>query len=334
VDRDPAAADSRVLLEFLIRLGQAYLACGEQTANVERLLRETALAHGMARSRVVAFPTALFVALDDGVSEHVTLAEGLAIALSLDQMADVYALGGAARQGTVTAHEGLERLATVLRKPARFGPVGTTVGHTVLTVGVALVLMPALTNIAAAAALGAIVGVAKLLAPRQALFAVPMPVVAAALVSGLVFYGARHGLPVAALHVLVPPLVTFLPGAMLTLGMTELAYGEMVAGASRLMTGFVQLFLLAFGLAAGAGLVGVGPDTLVESTEFVQLPWAAWAGVVVFGLGVYLLIGLFLLARPVAAALAVPFVFGVLLLIEGIGLIIWSFKVRAQPATA
>jgi hypothetical protein len=128
--------------------------------------------------------------------------------------------------------------------------------------------------------------------------------------------------------------VTFLPGAMLTLGMTELAYGEMVAGASRLMTGFVQLFLLAFGLAAGAGLVGVGPDTLVESTEFVQLPWAAWAGVVVFGLGVYLLIGLFLLARPVAAALAVPFVFGVLLLIEGIGLIIWSFKVRAQPATA
>jgi hypothetical protein len=185
----------------------------------------------------------------------------------------------------VTAHEGLERLATVLRKPPRFGPVGTIAGHTVLTVGVALVLMPALTNIAAAAALGAIVGVAKLLAPRQALFAVPMPVVAAALVSALVFYAARHGLPLAALHILVPPLVTFLPGAMLTLGMTELAYGEMVAGASRLTTGFVQLFLLAFGLAAGAGLVGVGPDTLVESTEFVPLPWAAWAGVVVFGLG-------------------------------------------------
>jgi uncharacterized membrane protein HdeD (DUF308 family) len=54
-----------------------------------------------------------------------------------------------------------------------------------------------------------------------------------------------------------------------------------------------------------------------------------------FILGIFnLLIGLLLLARPVAAALAVPFVFGVLLLIEGIGLIIWSFKVRAQPATA
>jgi uncharacterized membrane protein HdeD (DUF308 family) len=36
-----------------------------------------------------------------------------------------------------------------------------------------------------------------------------------------------------------------------------------------------------------------------------------------------------LVSSPVAAALAVPFVFGVLLLIEGIALIIWSFSVRS-----
>jgi uncharacterized membrane protein YqhA len=47
VERDPAAADSRGLLESLIRLGQAYLACGEQMANAERLLQETALAHDL-----------------------------------------------------------------------------------------------------------------------------------------------------------------------------------------------------------------------------------------------------------------------------------------------
>jgi uncharacterized membrane protein HdeD (DUF308 family) len=41
-----------------------------------------------------------------------------------------------------------------------------------------------------------------------------------------------------------------------------------------------------------------------------------------------LLVGLLLLASPVAAALAVPFVFGVLLLIEGIALIVWAFRVR------
>ena len=41
-----------------------------------------------------------------------------------------------------------------------------------------------------------------------------------------------------------------------------------------------------------------------------------------------LLVGLLLLGSPVAAALAVPIVFGVLLLIEGVALIAWAFRVR------
>ena len=40
------------------------------------------------------------------------------------------------------------------------------------------------------------------------------------------------------------------------------------------------------------------------------------------------LVGLLLLGSPVAAALAVPFVFGVLLLVQGVGLIILAFRVR------
>ena len=63
----------------------------------------------------------------------------------------------------------------------------------------------------------------------------------------------------------------------------------MVSGASRLIAGLVQLVLLAFGLAAGALLVGVGPDYLLESTTVVvKAPWAPWAGAVVFALGVAL----------------------------------------------
>jgi uncharacterized membrane protein YjjB (DUF3815 family) len=90
------------------------------------------------------------------------------------------------------------------------------------------------------------------------------------------------------LHALVPPLVTFLPGGMLTLGMVELVYGDMVSGSSRLITGFVQLVLLAFGLAAGAALIGFSPSNLLEATApSAYTPWAPWAGVVVFGIGVY-----------------------------------------------
>ena len=69
--------DVSTLLEFMFRLGQAYLACGEQTAKVELLLRRTATAYGIRRSRVVAFPTAVFISLHDGAEERVTLAEAM-----------------------------------------------------------------------------------------------------------------------------------------------------------------------------------------------------------------------------------------------------------------
>jgi uncharacterized membrane protein YjjP (DUF1212 family) len=291
MNADSRSPDAGALLEFMFRLGQAYLASGEQTALVELYLRRIASAHGMRRSRVVALSTALFIAVQDGSEERVTLAEAPAQALRLDQIADVYTLGEAAQRGDVTPRQGLERLTALLRKAPRFGPVGVVVGHTTLSIGVALILMPTLRNLAAAAVLGAIVGLLKVLNRDRPVLAAPLSVVSAALVSVLVFLAVKQGLPVDPQFALVPPLVTFLPGAMLTFGMVELAYGDMVSGSSRLITGLVELVLLAFGLTAGAVLVGYRPENLVDATrETVAAPWALWApwaGVVVFGVGVH-----------------------------------------------
>jgi uncharacterized membrane protein YjjP (DUF1212 family) len=286
---EAAKVDTDALLEFMFRLGQAYLECGEQTAQVELSLRRIAAAYGMRKSRVVAFPTAVFITLHDGTSERVTLAEGATHLLRLDQMADVYALGSEAQGGKLPPRTGLERLAGILRRPVRFGPVGSVLGHAILTVGLALVLMPSLINLAAAAVLGAAVGLLKLFNREQAVLSVPTPVLAAAMVSAMVLTAVRYGLPVSPSYLLVPPLVTFLPGAMLAFGMVELAYGDMVSGASRLIAGLVQLLLLAFGLAAGALLVGVGPESLMQwDTTAVPASWAPWAGSLVFACGVAL----------------------------------------------
>jgi uncharacterized membrane protein HdeD (DUF308 family) len=43
-----------------------------------------------------------------------------------------------------------------------------------------------------------------------------------------------------------------------------------------------------------------------------------------------MLIGLLLLARPLSAALAVPIIFGVILLTQGVGLVFLAFKARRQ----
>ena len=198
------------------------------------------------------------------------------------------ALGEQAQRAAIDPRQGLRRLAAIHRQEARFGPLGTVAGHVIFTVGLALVLMPTAANLGAAAALGFIVGLIKLLVPERTLLSVPVPVIAAAAVSSLAFLAIRYGLPVDPLHALVPPLVTFLPGGMLTLGMLELAYGDMVSGTSRLITGFVQLVLLAFGLAIGAIFTGYVPADLVYSSgNYGIVTWAPWAGVLVFGLGVY-----------------------------------------------
>lgn len=282
--------ETSILLEFLFRLGQLYLASGEQTAKVELSLRRAASAYGVRRSRVVAFPTAVFISLHEGDQERVTLAEGPTQQLRLDQIADVYRLGDLAQRGKVDPKDGLKELTAILRTKARFGPAGVVLGHTILTLGLAAVLMPTAPNLVAAGALGFIVGAGKVFNRNRPILSVPLPVFAAAMVAALVFLALKYGLPVDPEYALVPPLVSFLPGAMLTLAMVELAYGDMVSGSSRLTTGFVQLLLLAFGLAAGAVLVGYRPEDLtgVSAPTFVPPAWAAWAGVLVFGVGVYL----------------------------------------------
>ena len=53
-------------------------------------------------------------------------------------------------------------------------------------------------------------------------------------------------------------------------------------------------------------------------------------GIGSFILGVInVLIGIILLSSPATAALAVPLVFGILLIIEGVCLLVWAFRVRA-----
>ncbi len=285
----PPEVDTKDLLEFMYRIGQAYLACGEQTAKVELLLRRIATAYGMRKARVVAFPTAVFISIHDSSGEKVTLAESDAQSLRLDQMADFYALGELAQTGKMPLREGLNRLAEIRRQKPRFGQLGFIAGHTILCFGLALVLMPTEANLASALVLGLLVGLLKAFNRRGNFMSVPMPVLAATFVSSMVFLAIRYGVPVDPLHALIPPLVTFLPGGMLTLGMVELAYGDMVSGTSRLITGFIHLVLLAFGLGIGAGLVGYTPADLVYSaSHYASSPFLGWVGVLVFGVGVYL----------------------------------------------
>jgi uncharacterized membrane protein YjjB (DUF3815 family) len=116
-----------------------------------------------------------------------------------------------------------------------------------------------------------------------------MPVTVAFIVASTTFLLAGSGWADADLRAMIAPLVTFLPGAALTMSVVELSAGEMVTGASRLVSGALQLMLLAFGITAGAQVVGLpAADELIDSPQNLIGWWAPWLGVLVVGAGTYL----------------------------------------------
>jgi uncharacterized membrane protein YjjB (DUF3815 family) len=77
-----------------------------------------------------------------------------------------------------------------------------------------------------------------------------------------------------------------LPGAALTTAVLELAAGQMVSGSSRLVSGVMQLALLAFGILAGIDAVGVPASHVFMGSTEAMGDWAPWVGVAVFAVGV------------------------------------------------
>ena len=70
--------------------------------------------------------------------------------------------------------------------------------------------------------------------------------------------------------------------------MSELAAGAMVAGSARLIFGTVQLLLFTFGVLAAARVIGPAAAELANVRVDELGPWAAWAGLLLIGAGVYL----------------------------------------------
>ena len=70
----------------------------------------------------------------------------------------------------------------------------------------------------------------------------------------MAFEVAEPLLDASPLDIVIPALVTLLPGAALTMATVELSAGSMISGSSRLVFGLQRLLLLTFGIAMGIDL--------------------------------------------------------------------------------
>jgi uncharacterized membrane protein YjjP (DUF1212 family) len=280
-------ADARRLHMFLLEVGRSLSLAGAAVSETQERLTRIAAANGAAHARIVVLPTALLIATAPGHQATVEAIPPLTGALRLDQISVLYRIVKEAERGRLGPGEGLTRLREVASMRPRYGRAVTLLAHTAMTVGLCLILQPTPLDVAIAAALGAVVGAIMLLARGRSGLGLFVPLLSALIVSAISFAAVEHGLADPGLRTLIAPLITFLPGGVLTTATVELASGEMVAGTSRLVFGGLQLLLLAFGIAAGAGLAGLpGLDALRDTHANTLGWWAPWLGVLVFGVAV------------------------------------------------
>ena len=303
----PDGPDDDAERELLVRLGAAMTVAGDSIDEVGSRLTAIARARGVTDLSLVVLPTALFVQTGTGRDAHVQLEAYPNQNARLDQIGELYELLDRAEGSTLDARDGVRELDRILSSPPTFGPLVRTIGLGVLSVGFALSLQPTVPGVVAAFVLGTFVGVLRLL--RWPGLQAVLPVIATFVVASIVFATAEvleGGNP---LRTLIPPLVTFLPGAVLTTGMRDLSAGQVISGASRLVQGIVVLALLAFGIVAAATLVGAPSSELLDRPVSRLGPWAPWVGLGFVAIGTHL--------HHCAARRAMPWILAVLVIAYG-----------------
>ena len=286
MDADP---DPALTQRFLVRLGSALLGVGVATTDIERTLRGVALALGHRDADIIVLPTVMIVSVPEASDRGIEAVQALGGEVRFDRASALYALVLAAQRGELTAEDGLARVDEIDARPPRFPAVVRVLGHGIAASGVALVLLGAdLVSMVAALLLGVFVGVAKLSVRPGTFAATLLPVLVSFLAALLVFAAAEWKLIPVPLEALIPALVTLLPGAALTLGIQELASGDMISGSSRLVSGATQIVLLAFGIVAALSITGISPSLALFAPGPGFGAFEPWVGVLLLAIGFFL----------------------------------------------
>ncbi|BBY28072.1 threonine/serine exporter family protein [Mycolicibacterium sediminis] len=273
--------DEAAVAAMLRELGIALIECEQPTHQVEARLQNIARNYTSEKVRIVAFPTALVVQVGTVAYEVETVVRPTT---QLNLAGRVDAIAELAEVGAITAVDAAREAAAARAMPPRFGPVTTVVGYTVTTVGFGMVINPTWASLWGYVFLGAVVGAIVMLGRPFPTLNPVLPTFAAAVVTllatGFVADAANDGL----LRVISPPLVAILPGLALTIGAMELASGQMMSGATRLIYGVTQLGLLVFGVGLG---IHLGDDLAPQQPSAQMGSWSLYVAILVIAVGLY-----------------------------------------------
>lgn len=290
--------------QFLARLGAAMAGASYPVTFVRQTLERVSAGYGQ-HNEVVALPNNVQVVGPTSREGTPVASASVGSALRFDQTFPLAQLVTRTVEGRVSPAEGQRDLNRIIARRRPYPAWVTVLGYGVFSAGLALVMEPTVLNLVAATLLGFMVGVMWTVSERVPVLAPVTPVLAAVLVAGLCIVGAQYlSLDHVGLRALIPPLAVFLPGLAITVSVIELAAGDVISGASRLVAGFMQLAQLAFGIFIASHMLGLDDAQLTSQAVNKLGPWAPWLGVGVFVVGIMLFLAPPLAFLPWLAVLA------------------------------
>lgn len=284
----PAAAGDVQTLNLLFGLGQALLDADTAVPQVENTLETVAERFGITGLGAVILPNSLVLSIHHG--EDVRTAAGTTGTqqLRLDQVDDLTRLSRGLIRGQMSVAEAQAELSRIRTSEPPFAPKTMVSGHVLAAASIVMILGGTWREVILGGLLGGVVGT-LLVATRRVnniAYAPFQPLIAASVASIIVFAMTRVMDGLIVFPLLVAPIVTLLPGGRLSMGVLELVTGHIVTGTSRVMSGVMQLVLLAIGLSAGSQLIGAGEGVRESTASGLLAAIAPWFAVALFGVGV------------------------------------------------
>lgn len=284
---EQASLEESELLECLRKIGKGLIASGTAVGVVENTLTEIALLYGYI-CEVMALPNLIMIKLGHSSLGRLDFAVQSLTTVQLDKVSEFVELVDRVRKKTISLAQATLQIDQILAKKPRFGPVLVIFGYFLSCIGLTMLFRPDLSSLLVTGAAGILVGLIILLFRWQPRFDLLLPVFAAIVVSTLIFNLTRLGFIFGPANLLITPLIIFLPGALLTTGMIELASKHILSGSARLIYGAAVLLLLFIGIAIGLNISGLS-SYVVYAFEAVVFPW--WTpliGTLLFGVGTFI----------------------------------------------
>lgn len=290
----PEGFDTRV--RFINTLARRLHEYGTSAPRLEAALEKVSSRLGLSCNSI-SMPTSIVISYADKEREDLALrTQVLRLEpgeVNLKRLAQVDAIADRVYESRVDLAEGYRSLREIERRPRRLTGKLQPAAYGLASGSVAALFKGSWVDVAAAAAIGTVIGLLVRVAAKRPNVAAGLEAIAALVAGFLACLVHVYATPISVNSVLISGLIVLLPGMMMTTAVNELATQHYVSGVARFAGAATILLKLAFGTAAamhianavGFDLSAPGAASVPPIAELVALAVGSFAFAILFRAG-------------------------------------------------